>query len=255
MWGHTQSIPDPRAPSLGHRNGLWMSRAVSGWALDGLWTSRVVSGWALDIHSSVWMGSGHPEVVWGCGGAATGPCCCHTAHTGVPGILLPAWHKPRQLHVPSAQFSSTGASMAAVRGSPLARLAQACVAGDHTLGTCPRHYREHRENTTATMPRCSCCRWALGGVSPRVLAQLCLCRALPALSNSSRRLRLPVPGGRGKKQLHSAQLRQPGSDHISHSVIQPGPASRDVLSRRLHGVAHVRPACITPGANSNEQPS
>lgn len=139
--------------------------------------------------------------------------------------------------------------MARVAGSALARLAQACAAGDHTPGTRSRHCREHGENTTAMLPSSSCCCWDPRG------SQLTLSLQSGAFPAFLQQLpALPVPGGSWGRN-NSAE---PSSDSLTGitSVIQPGLDPRDVLSTMWGGTWEV---CATPGASSrgssNEQPS
>lgn len=181
------------------------------------------------------MASGCPERCLGLCGSCHGalplppgtrwaPCDPPACPPGSPA----AWHKPGQLHIPGARFSSAGGIRGSSRGlSPPGSLRRARL-GDHAAGTCSRRYRERGENTTAVLPRSSCCRWGVGAVSPRVPARLSLDASFvfaePSPSSLLRQLPALPPARPwrklGKKRFHSAQLRQPGSDHVRHSAWQ-----------------------------------
>lgn len=232
------SVLYPRARSQGYRDGLGVSGAVSG---------------ALPLP---------PGTRWA-------PCDPPACPPGSPA----AWHKPGQLHIPGARFSSAGGIRGSSRGlSPPGSLRRARL-GTTAAGTCSRRYRERGENTTAMLPRSSCCRWDVGAVSPRVPARLSLDASSvfaepspSSFSGSSRRCRPPVPGGSWGR--NDSTVPSSGNPAAITSVIQPGLASWDGLgfSRRLWekagpgcGVAHVSPTRVPPGApsrgSSDEQPS
>lgn len=144
-----------------------------------------MQAWAPGVRSSVWS----------CGGAVTWHTLGSLGSSCPPGSSS-AWHQPRQLHIPSAGFSSSGEIRACSRGlSP-----GPARSGVHVWGprseTRSRHCREHGQNTAAMIPWPSCCRWdGRGGWSLRVpaLLFLCLCRAEPF--QPSQLCRPPVPGG------------------------------------------------------------
>lgn len=201
------SVLYPRARSQGYRDGLGVSGAVSG---------------ALPLP---------PGTRWA-------PCDPPACPPGSPA----AWHKPGQLHIPGARFSSAGGIRGSSRGlSPPGSLRRARL-GTTAAGTCSRRYRERGENTTAVLPRSSCCRWGVGAVSPRVPARLSLdaSSVFAEPSPSSLLRQLPaLPPARpwrklGKKRFHSAQLRQPGSNHVRHSA-RPGLLGRARLQQEALG--------------------
>lgn len=185
----------------------------------------------------------------GCPERCLGPCCCHPAHAGLPAILLPARPAPPQPGTsqgsstfPALGFPPLEASVAPAVGSPLPARSGVRGLGTTAAGTCSRRYRERGENTTAMLPRSSCCRWDVGAVSPRVPARLSLdaSSVFAEPSPSSLLRQLPaLPPARpwrklGKKRFHSAQLRQPGSDHVRHSA-RPGLLGRARLQQEALG--------------------
>lgn len=144
------SVLYPRAQSQGYRDGLRVSGAVSG---------------ALLLP---------PGTRW----APCDPPACP------PGSLA-AWHKPGQLHIPGARFSSTGGIRGSSRGlSPPGSLRRARL-GDHGCGNLLQALQGTRGKHNSDAAAVQLLPVGCGGCVPEgpssavPRCQLCLCGAEP----------------------------------------------------------------------------